>query len=119
MSFSSGFSKIAQKPLVGRISEVLAEGIEAGKALGRGIHSTGKHTLGDTLKLKGIRDFPGGLKAHGGLGEALKSKEGRKAVAEGLGSALPSAGALGLYSGALYKGYKKLNPDTQTQYAYY
>jgi hypothetical protein len=122
MNFCNGFLKVAgaKKGLTERIADVLAEGVEAGKSFGKGIHATGKHTLGDTLKLKGLSHINDAATKNKGYLEAFKSKHGRKAMAEALGKAMPSVGAAGLYAGLGYKGYKKfVAPDSQQYYGYY
>lgn len=121
MSFTQGFIKVSAdaKPLAGKISDIIAGGIEMGKSFGKGIHATGTHSIGDTLKLKGLKNVSQAAAQHGGIGAALKSGEGRKAVSEAVGKAAPSVGALGLYGGAAYKGYKTLAGNNQNQQYYY
>lgn len=99
--------KTAEMNLTDRISNLIAEGIESGREVGKGVHSTGSHTLGDTLKLKGLGHVPAAAKKAGGMGKALASKAGRLSLWHAAGKSAPSAAALGLYGGIAYKGLKK------------
>lgn len=119
MSFTKGFEKVAKSDLAGRIAKGIAEGIHGVKSFGEGVHAAGADTLGHTLKLQGLKALGEGTKAHGGFSAALKTPEGRQAVAKALGRAAPSVGAAGLYTGALYKGYKKMTEPSYDQQYYY
>jgi hypothetical protein len=98
--------KVAKESLEDRISRYITEGIESGHAAVKGIKSTGSHTVGETLKLKGLKHVPEAAKAAGGMGKALASKAGRLSLWHAAGKSAPSAAALGLYGGIAYKGLK-------------
>jgi hypothetical protein len=106
VGFAKGLLKVAT--LTETISKILAEGVESGKEIGKGLKASGAHTLGDTLKLKGLSHVPEAAKAAGGMGKALSSKAGRLSLWHAAGKAVPSLGTAGVYGGLAYKGAKKL-----------
>jgi hypothetical protein len=103
MSFVYGFSKIAAEPFsFGPIA----------KALKEGLISSGKQTVGDTLKLKGIKSFGEAARASGGAGNLVSTQKGRERLAKAVGEASPSLAVGGAYAAALKKGYDRFaKPD--------
>jgi hypothetical protein len=117
MSFAHGFKKTAT--LTESIAKGLAGTIQAGKSIAKGVYDSGGHTIGDTLKMKGLKHISDAASHQGGLINAMKSAGGRDAVFSALGKAAPSLGMAGVYTGAAYKGYKKMTePSPQDYYTY-
>jgi hypothetical protein len=109
MSFTNGFAKTAGVEEVGQVAGRLAKGLK----------SSGASTVGDALKLKGLSHISKAVESSGGIGKSLTTKAGRGALAEGVGKAAPSIGALGAYGYAGKKVYDKASNGSGNQGGYY
>ena len=101
-------AEAGSEKLEDRISRYITEGIDSGRETVKGMRASGKDTLGDTLKLKGLAHIPAAAKKAGGMGKALASKAGRLSLWHAAGKSAPSVAAAGLYGGLAYKGMKHL-----------
>jgi len=109
MSFVKGFSKIAADPIV--FSNI-------GKSLAAGAREAGKHTVADTLKLKGLKHLKDAVTEAGGMGKAFTTQSGREALAKGVGRAAPAIGMAGLYAAGGKKIYDKAKGQASDPYYY-
>jgi hypothetical protein len=82
---------------------VAHEAWEGAKSFGKGLHSTGSHTLGDTLSLKSLKH----LSAAAESGASVKTREGRMRLSEALGKSAPSLAVGGAYAYGAKKLYDK------------
>jgi hypothetical protein len=95
---------------------------QTGKALSSlksGLTEAGKATVGDTLKLKGLKHIGDAIKGAGGISNAVKTESGRKALAEGVGKAAPSLGVVAGYAAGAKKVYDKASSKDSDQPYYY
>lgn len=100
MSFTEGLNKTA-KSLGSKITETV-------KTVAKGAKSSGSETIGDTLKLKGLRHITDTVKRHGGVGMMLHSPHSRSELAHSVGKAAPSLAMAALYGTAANKVRKKM-----------
>lgn len=106
MSFLTGF----------KLASTFSEAAEVTKSLAKGVQASGKSSVGDALKLKGLSHISDAAKASGGWGKAFSTKGGRKAMAEGVGKAAPSIGVGGAYAAGAKKVYDKTTENQQQGY---
>lgn len=101
MSFTKGFLKVAGVEEVGQV----------GSRLIKGLKSSGSATIGDTLKLKGLKHVSDAVERSGGIGKSLGTKAGRRSLAQGIGKAAPSIGMGGAYLAGAKKVYNKMTDN--------
>ena len=104
MSFTLGLQKTANS-FANKVTETV-------KTVARGVKSSGGETIGDTLKLKGLKHIKDTVKRHGGVGMILHSPQSRADLAHSVGKAAPSLAAATLYGVAANKLRKKLKSES-------
>lgn len=109
MSFTKGFQKTASLEEAGQIVS----------RLGKGLKASGGHSVGDTLKLKGLKHISEAVKSSGGVGKSLSTSTGRKALAEGVGKAAPALGTTAAYGYGAKKLYDKASGGNSGNQGYY
>jgi hypothetical protein len=81
----------------------------------KGLGESAKHTVGDTLKLKGLKSFGQAADRAGGADKLFTSARGRQHLARALGQAAPSLAVGGAYGYAGKKILDKVNAKDQDQ----
>lgn len=104
MSFTQGLQKTANS-FANKVTETV-------KTVARGVKSSGGETIGDTLKLKGLKHIKDTVKRHGGIGMILHSPHSRSELAHSVGKAAPSLAMAALYGSAANKARKKLKEQS-------
>jgi hypothetical protein len=120
-NFVNGFEKTAAKAqaaskAMDTAKKILHGGKDVAVAFGKGVKSSGGHTVSDVLKLKGLYSTPAeAIKRSGGIHKALTTVQGRKALSEAAGKVLPQAVAAGAYGAGAKKLYDAtLGSDNQS-----
>ena len=98
-----------------KLASTFSEAAEVTKSLAKGVQASGKSSVGDALKLKGLSHISDAAKASGGWKKGFTTSGGRKAMAEGVGKAAPSLGAGAAYAAGAKKAYNKVTEDNQPQ----
>jgi len=78
------------------------EAVSNGKSFSKGVSESTKNTIGDTLKLKGLKHLPDAVEKGGGFKKTFGTEAGRKNFSEALGKATPAI-ATGAAYGAIGK----------------
>ena len=101
--YKSSAPASAAKSLASKAMSALKSVGEVGAAAAKGTRASGAQTVGDVMKLKGLRHIPSAIEQAGGVRKALSTPAGRELFGKGLGKAAPSLGAATAY---LYGGKK-------------
>jgi hypothetical protein len=120
MNFIVGLKKTSAAEVnVGRVLKSIATGAnQIGSGFLQGLRSSGKETIGDTLKLKGIGHIGDIAKTHGNYKNALKTEQGRRSIGKAIGKASPSLTTAGAYALSTKKVYDYLTRPKQEPYYY-
>lgn len=109
--FINGFEKVAAKGFLSQLGK-------AGKSLYQGLKESGKSTVGDTLKLKGLSNIGDAAKKSGGVSKMLSTEKGRNATAHAIGKAAPSIVVGGMYAAGAKKLYDKATAPSESDHYY-
>lgn len=116
MSFVDGFLKMAAPKIPKKLGPgFFSQAKDVGSAAFKGVKASGGQTVGSALKLEGLSHISDAAKKGGGYGKMLSTQGGRKNLAEAVGKAAPSIGALGAYGYGAKKVYDKATEPSYPQ----
>lgn len=116
--FTSGFEKVAisGEAIAGAAKKVGKGALEVGKGILGGARESMKGSVGDALKMKGLKNISDAATQHGAAG--LKTPAGQKGWGQAIGKAAPSLAAGAGYGVAAKKVYDKAVGSDKTQQYY-